>query len=41
MAIIKWETIGVIYFIVTCLMVKSWHPGLWKEMINVGFIPSG
>lgn len=25
MAIIKWEIIGVIYTIVTCLMVKSWH----------------
>lgn len=36
MAIIKWETIAVIACIVTCLMVKSWLPGLWKETKNVG-----
>lgn len=41
MAIIKWETIAVIACIVTCLMVKTWLPGLWKETKNVGFIRRG
>ena len=41
MAIMKWETIAVTACTVTCLMVKSWLPGLWKETKNVELIPRG